>query len=172
MPIAMGYYLAAQAAGMLVDAYGNSQSAAASQKGTDKQIAAIEENIALNRLQTEDASLQALRALRQNLGTQAAMMAARGIRSGQGTSALLSNESVAAFSSDERMRRINSMVNEKNLRAQESITEMNQKAYENKQWTDFGKSVFDKIPTNPSAWKAFGDSWGSASNSLNKVRPS
>jgi hypothetical protein len=142
----MWWLLAAQAAGMVVDWYGSNQQKEIGRMGTRIEQAGIDSAIQTNRLEAEDASLQAMKQLRQNLGTQAAIMAARGTRSGVGSALALSNESVSNFNADERTRRINLLGKEANLRAQNLMAGLHQLTYETQLGQSLRQRAFDKLP--------------------------
>lgn len=158
MPIPVGFLLAAQAGGMIFDWIGmqdqNDQAAAAARL----QQEAIQSSIATSRLQTEDESLRSLVQLRQNLGTQAAVLAARGIRAGAGVGVIAATESEGNFNADERMRRINQMMNEKRLKAALEISKMQQQAFENNNWNAFVTRTINRIPTDPKYYEELGKS--------------
>lgn len=150
MPLA--FLLALQASGMVVDWLGKKEQARMGRMGYKVEQAGIESEIASTRLQTEEDSVAAMRQLRQNLGTQAAMFAARGTRSGAGTASLFPTESVGNFNADERIRRINQLSNEARLKAGKTISTLHQKTNESKLWNEFGKTTLNTIPTSPDAW--------------------
>jgi hypothetical protein len=158
MPLA--FLLALQASGMVLDYFGKQDQIRLARMGQQLEQAGIESNIATSRLSTEEQSLQSMKELRQNLGTQAAIFAARGQRSGQGSAALITNQSVANYNADERIRRINQSGTEANLRAGKLISQLHEKTYENDVWSEFRKSVFNKIPTSPSAYTTAAGSFG------------
>lgn len=150
MPIA--FLLALQASGMVVDWLGKKEQARMGRMGAEIEQAGIESEIQTTRLQTEEDSLAAMKQLRQNLGTQAAMFAARGVASGAGSAMLFANESVGNFNADERVRRINQLGNEARLKAGKTLSTLHQKTTESKLWNEFGKSVINRVPTSPDAW--------------------
>lgn len=158
MPIA--FLLALQASGMVIDYFGTQRQNAMAQRGAALEQAGINANIALSRVSAEDQSLQAMKQLRQNLGTQAAMFAARGIRSGAGNAALITNESISNFNADERMRKINQLSNEAKLKAGIAMSKMDQASYENKNWNAFTDRLINKFPSNPSAYAEIGKNFG------------
>ena len=135
MPFAL--LLAMQAAGMVVDYMGAKQQAEFSKMGLKLQQAGLEANLYQTRAETEDASLQAMKELRQNLGSQIAVNAARGTSSGAGSSLSLFNESIGNFNADERMRRMNQLGRENELKAGGTIASLNQKSDNTKLWTSF-----------------------------------
>lgn len=159
------FLLALQAAGMVTDYLGKQSAIDAANEGYQRQQRLIERAIQLSRLQTADESLQAMKGLRQNLGTQAATLAARGTRGSAGIIGM--TESIGNFSTDERMRRINQASKEIELRAGLDTAKLKNQAFKNEQWGAFAKNVLNKFPTNPEAYesfKSFGESFG-----LNKV---
>ena len=144
--------LAAQGAGMIIDYMGRENQIELGRQGEAMQQQNISEQIQTSRLQTEDASLQAMKQLRMNLGTQAATLAARGIRSGAGTAALFGNESVGNFNADERIRKVNQRGNEAALKAGGMIASLHQQTAEANTWNEFRTNAINKIPTTPEAW--------------------
>lgn len=154
--------LAAQAAGMVVDYLGTQQQMELGRIGSQLEQASIETSIENSRLQTEDASLQAMIKLRQNLGTQMAIQAARGTSTSSGTATLFPFESVNNFNADEKMRHFNLLGQEARLRTGIAISKLNQSSAENKGWTEFGRRTLNRFPTTEkelevwkSAWKGF-----------------
>lgn len=158
MPIAL--LLAMQASGMIVDWLGTRNQAEIAKMGANLQQAGITANIEQTRLETEDASLQALRQLRQNLGTQAAIFASRGTNSGAGSAVLFANESVGNFKSDERMRRMNLLSKETSLKAGGAIAKLNAQGENTKLWSSFASRSINRFPTSPSAYGEIGKSFG------------
>ena len=170
------FLIAMQAAGMVVDWYGTQQQKEIGRMGTKIEQAGIESAINANKLEAEDASLQAMKDLRKTLGSQAAIMAARGTASGVGSALALSTESVSTFNSDERTRKINSLSKEANLRAQSLMSGLHQLTYETQLGQALRQRFFDKLPlsslgggssgsSNPKS--PFGGSSGNAGKALN-----
>ena len=158
MPIA--FLLAMQASGMIVDWLGKNDQIRMSRMGAQLEQAGINSNIASSRLQYEDESLQSMKNLRMNLGSQAAMLAARGIRGGSPTSAILSNESTANFNADERIRKINQSGQQAGLRANKLLSGLHQNTSENNTWNKFRSNVFKQLPTSPSAYNQYAGAFG------------
>lgn len=152
MPIPLGIMLGMQAAGMVVDYMGRENQIDLARQGEALEQQNINEQIQASRLKYEDASLQSMRQLRMNLGTQMASQAARGIRLGAGNSALVSNESIGNFNADQRMRRINQLSEESALKTSGMVSSLHEKAYESKNRNEFVNSAINKIPTTDSAW--------------------
>lgn len=152
--------LAMQASGMVVDWLGKNEQVKLGRIGAQIEQAGITANIAQSRLEAEDASLQSLKQLRQNLGTQAAVFAARGVRSGAGNALSFMTESVSNFKADERMRKINQLGREAELKAGSTLSKLHQQTRENTIWNQFRTDVFNKISTNPETYKQLGKSFG------------
>lgn len=160
MPIPVAFLLAAQAGGMIVDYMGKSAQIELGRMGNQVEQASIDSNIQSSRLESEEASLQAMKQLRMNLGTQAAMLAARGTRAGAGTAALFGNESVGNFNADERIRKINQRGRETAFAANKVLSNLHQTTTENNIWGQFRKSIIDKIPTAPDAYSSAAEKFG------------
>jgi len=159
-PISLGFMLSLQAAGMVVDWFGKNEQIRLGKMGQKIEQAGINSNIAQARLESEDASLQAMKALRMNLGTQAAMNAARGISNASGSAIFSRNDSLSNFNADERMRKINLAHNEASLKAGGLISNLHEKTYENRTWNEFRNNIINKIPTDPSSYKEMAKSFG------------
>lgn len=155
MPLA--FLLALQASGMVVDWMAKNEQVRLGKMGAQVEQAGIVSNIASSRLETEEASLQSLKQLRMNLGTQAALYAARGIRPGTSTPVLTANTSVGNFNADEQIRKINQRSNEAAMNAGLTLSKLHEKTASNNIWNDFTKNVINTTPTNPRAYtQAFG----------------
>ncbi len=168
MPIA--FLLAMQAAGMITDYIGKKEQARLGRMGEKIEQAGINASIYGSRLETEEASLQAMKQLRQNMGSQAALFAARGVRPGTPTTALFMNESIGNFNSDEKTRRINQSGREAELRAGIVMSKLHQKTNDNKIWNQFRQSSFNKLPSSPEAWDKISKGFSAKGNyGLTKV---
>ena len=152
--------LAAQAAGMIFDAYGTGQQIKMGRMGADLEKASINTNIQMNAAAAANQSVYAMQNLRQVMGSQAAIFAARGTRGNAGSAFSFNQESVSKFGSDEQARRMNQLSREAELRANMVLTGMHQLTSE----TQLGKSLtgrlMNKIPTSPDAWAGIGKSLG------------
>jgi len=163
MPIS--FLLAMQASGMVVDWLGANEQVRLGKMGNQVEQAGINAQIQTSRLQTEDDSLQSMKQLRQNLGTQAAMLAARGVSPGP-TSAIMANESVGNFNADQRMRKINQTGREAALKANSVISTLHKTTNQNDIWNSFRNRAFNNFPTSPAAWSAMSNYYtGNKSNS-------
>src|SRR5690348_6584482 len=135
MPIA--FLLAMQAAGMVVDYFGTQRQIGMGRMGAQMEQEGIESNIQMTRLESEDASLNAMRQLRENLGSQAAIFAARGVRGNTGSALSLTTQSISNFNADERTRRMNLLGKEAQLRASKVLSGLHQLTSE----TQLGQSM-------------------------------
>jgi hypothetical protein len=156
----MPFYLllAMQAAGMVTDYLGAKNQQKFGEMGLKIQQAGINANIYQTRLETEQASLQAMQDLRKNMGTQIAVMSARGTSTAAGSSVALMNESVSDFNADERMRKINQLSRENELKAGGTIAKLNQNANNSKLWSSFASRSLERFPTSAAGWGALGKS--------------
>ena len=148
--------LSMQASGMIVDFFGALSQQSKMDMGMKVQQAGIEAEIENNKLETANESLASMKQLRQNLGSQIAVNAARGTQSGAGTAFLGMNESVGAFNADEKVRQLNSLSKENQLRAG-GLTSMLQNSTASSQlWQGFANRTFNKLSTSGLQYKAFG----------------
>jgi len=145
MPIA--FLLAMQAAGMVVDYIGNNEQIAMGRLGTKIQQAGIQANIDASRAQAADESVEAMKNLRQTIGSQIAIQAAKGTSSAQGSSATIRADSVNAFNNDERARRMNLLGREAGLRANMVLTGMHQLTSETQLGQAMTRRFFDNMGT-------------------------
>lgn len=144
--------LAMQAAGMVTDFFGTMKQQKLGEMGLKIQQAGIKANINQTRLETEEASLAAMKDLNKNMGTQIAVNAARGTSTAGGSALAIMNESLGDFNADERMRRINQMSRENELKAGSVIAGLNQSGQNSKLWQGFASRTVNTISTNPKAW--------------------
>lgn len=158
MPIA--FLLALQASGMVIDWLGTREQQRIADLGARVTQSGIEASIQQTRLESEDASLQAMKALRQQMGSQAAIFAARGTNPGAGSAFSLINESLSNFKSDERMRRMNLLGKENELKAGKTISKLNQAGSNTQLWNSFAQRSLQRFPTSPQAFGQAGKSFG------------
>lgn len=152
MPFAL--LLAMQAAGMVVDYMGAKTQAEYSKMGLKLQQAGIETNLYQTRAEAEDASLQAMKQLRQDLGSQIAVFAARGTSTSGGSALSLFNESVGNFNTDERIRKINELGRENELKAGGTIASLNQTSENSKLWSSFSSRSLSRFPSTVEGWES------------------
>ncbi len=121
-PVGFGMLLAFQAAGAVLDYSQTRSQQKLIQVGRDLEQAAFESNLEAIQLESSEESLQEMKQLRQNLGTQIATQAARGTNAGAGSAFMLTQTSIGQFNSDERTRRLNLLAKQANLRGQNVIS--------------------------------------------------
>lgn len=148
--------LAMQAAGMITDFLGTKNQADLLNMGMKVQQSAIDANIEQTRLETADSSLQAMRQLRQTLGSQIAAFAARGTSISGGSAASLFNESFSNFNSDERVRRLNALGKQNQLRANSALSRLQNSSDISKLWQGFSSRTAKGFSTNSAAWSEIG----------------
>ena len=151
MPFA--FLLAMQASGMIVDYLGTKNQAEMMNMGAKVQQAGIEANIQQTRLENEDASLQSMKQLRQTLGSQIAVFSARGTSTAGGSAFSFLNESINNFNSDERIRRLNALGKENQLRGGKAMSILQNQSETSKLWQGFYQRTFDKFPSSLSGWQ-------------------
>ena len=151
MPFAL--LLAMQAAGMITDYIGTQNQQRLADYGNRINQAGLEANLTQIRLESEDASLQAVKSLRQNLGTQIAVQAARGTRSGAGSALSISNESISNFNADERVRRLNLLGKQNQLRSGSAMSRLESMTSNTNLWKSFGQRALNRFPSSASGWK-------------------
>lgn len=145
--------LAMQAAGMVTDYLGTKKQSRTANYGAQLEQQGIEANIYQTRLEAEDASLRALQNLRQTVGTQIAVMSARGTNPGAGSALAFMNESINNFKSDERVRRLNQMGRENQLRAGKVNSMLTSQSENSKLWQSFAGRSINRIPSSFAAIK-------------------
>jgi len=160
MPIPVAMLLAMQASGMIVDYMGTNNQSKFADMGAKVQQAGIEANIEQTRLETEDASLQAMKTLRANLGSQIATFAARGTSTAGGSAVGILNESVENFNADERIRRMNLLSKQNELKANKTISILQQKGEKSKLWQGFASRTINRFPTSVEGWSKGLSSFG------------
>ncbi len=153
------FLLALQAAGMVTDWMGTKNQADIARWGSKVEQAGIESNIATNRLEYEEQSLASMKELRKIMGSQAATLAARGTRGNAGSGLSLSFESVSNFNADERVKRMNMLNNEAQLKAGKTISQLHQIGNNQTLWNSFGQRTISKIPSSPEAMESWGKSF-------------
>ena len=150
MPIYM--LLAMQAAGMITDYFGARNQQEMMNMGMKVQQAGFEANLAETRLESQNESLESMKQLRQTMGSQLAVFAARGTNPGAGSAQSVLNESVGNFNADERVRRLNLLGRENQLRANTAMSRLQNSSDISKLWQGFSSRSFNTFSTNPKVW--------------------
>ena len=173
MTIPIAVMLAMQASGMVMDYFGKQSQIDLAREGAELQESAINQAIQTSRVQSADESLQAMIKLRKTLGSQIANFAAKGIMPGTVTQALVTNESIGNFKADERMRKINQLNYEAQLKAGLRASKMHEKNLESDVMNQFMTSIVNKLPTSPEAYESLFDKFKTESGyGLTKVKGS
>ncbi len=146
MPFA--FLLAMQASGMVVDYLGTRQQADFMRMGAQLQQAGIESQMEMTRLSSEDASLQAMKQLRQSMGAQLAIFGARGTNPSAGSAFSLLTQNIGNFNADERTRRMNLLGRLNELKANKTISMLDQSSQTSKLWQSFAQRSFNRFPTS------------------------
>lgn len=152
--------LSMQAAGMVVDWLGTKNQAKLMELGGNLQQMGIESSINQTKLEAEDASLAAMKNLRQTMGTQIAAFAARGQKTGVGSALSFMEGSLNNFNSDERMRRMNLLSRVTALRGESALARLQQMGESSKLWQGFASRTFNRFTTL--GMQQFGGAAGSA----------
>lgn len=139
-----GFMIGMQAAGMVANLYGTRQQQRLIQQGRALEKSAIEANLEALNYEYQESSLEAMKSLRANLGTQAVMAAASGNTASEAT-AVRTQKSVNAFNSDERNRRMNLLAREANLRASNVLSGLHTLQAE----TQLGRSMLQSLESLP-----------------------
>jgi hypothetical protein len=152
--------LAMQAAGMITDYFGAKNQDQLMKMGMKIQQAGIESELEMTRLESQEGSLAATKQLRQTMGTQIANMAARGTAMGAGSAFSLLNESVANFNADEKVRKLNLLGKENQLRAQSAMSRLQYSGDSSKLWQGFAQRTINRFPSSVSGWQGMGQAAG------------
>lgn len=146
-PMSM-FLLAMQAAGVGLQLFGFNQQQQMDRLGRDLEHEGIEANIELARTSAAQESLEAIKSLRQNLGTQIAVNAARGTATNVGSAFFISQKSIGQFNQDERVRRLNLLSKEAGLRANDVLSGLHQLKSETQMGQQITSKLFDMLPTS------------------------
>jgi hypothetical protein len=143
---AEAFLLSMQAAGAITDIYSTGQAIKIGRAGAAVEMEQFNTRLEQERLNAAMSSLDAMSQLRSVMASQAAMFAARGQKSGVGTAYTISAESRKEHSAGEKMRRMNLLTMESNLRAGKALTGMHQLASETKLGRELASRQFQNAP--------------------------
>lgn len=141
-----GFLFAMQAAGLIVSKRESKNQLEMIKIGRDLEKAQYSANLENIRLASSEESLSEMIALRKNLGTQIANNAAKGNRGGSSYNTI--NESVHNFDEDERVRRLNLLSQESQLRAADIVSGLHTLESETELGQAMNKKVLDTIPVS------------------------
>jgi hypothetical protein len=130
------FLMSMQAAGLITSIWGAHNQEKFIKMGRQLEQEQFTTNLQAIKLQSASESLDEIKDLRKNIGSQMIMDAARGNRAGG--SAWGITESVTAFESDERKRRLNLMASESQLRLGNVMSSLNILKSE----TELGQNLF------------------------------
>lgn len=157
------FLLSMQAAGLVIGLNESRTKQGLINQGRQLEKAALDTNLEALNLEYNESSINAMRQLRANLGTQIATNAARGTRQGAGTSLSQTTRSISNYNSDEQARRMNMLAKEANLRANNVLSGLHTLESETQLGRETAK-MFEAIPAS-SAFDRFsrtslGKKWG------------
>lgn len=118
------------------------------QKGRELEKSAFEANLETIRLQSAEDSLSEMKALRENVADQIANNAARGVSSGAGSAARGISKSEQIASKDERVRRMNLLAKENQLRANDVLSGLHTLTSETKLGQSITGQIFQNLPVS------------------------
>jgi hypothetical protein len=114
--------------------------------GKQLEQASFETNMEAIKLESNEASLNELKQLRQNIGTQIAANAAKGTDSGAGSAAFTIEKSKSNFLSDERVRRFNLLAKEATLRANKVLSGLHSLESETQLGRNMTSTLLNQMP--------------------------
>lgn len=145
------FLMAMQAAGAVMDTWGTSQQMALGQMGTQVELEQLETRLQEEQTAAALGSLQAMQRLRQVIASQNAIFAARGQKAGAGTAFFLGQESLRQHAMDERIRRMNLLSREAQLRAGGALTGMHQLKSETELGQALSRRLYETLPLSQAA---------------------
>lgn len=140
------FLLSMQAAGLVSSIFGAHSQDKYIKIGRKLEQEQYTTNLAAIKLQSAEASLDEMKQLRQNIGTQIAVQAAKGNRGGVSLSGI--DKSSAAFNSDERTRRMNLLAKESDLRANHILSGLHSLQSETQLGQSITKTFLDSVQTS------------------------
>lgn len=157
-----GFLLSMQAAGMIGSFWDISNKQKMIKQGQQLEQASIAANLEALNVDYQESSINSMKQLRQNLGTQIAMNAARGGGSSEAM-ASATQKSISSFGSDEKTRRMNMLAKEASLRANSVLSGLHTLQSE----TQLGRQTLDILKSLPASSAVdqfrrsdFGKKWG------------
>lgn len=139
------FLLSMQAAGLVSSLFGAHSQDKFIKIGRKLEQEQYTTNLQAIKLQSSEDSLNEMKQLRQNIGTQIAVQAAKGNRGGVSYSGI--NQSSANFDSDERNRRMNLLAKESELRANHVLSGLHSLQSESQLGQSLTKDFLNTIQT-------------------------
>lgn len=156
------FLMSMQAAGLVTSVYGVRSQQKIIELGKKLEQEQFSTNMQAIRLQSAEASLEELKQVRQNIGSQIVANIARGNRGGSSYSRI--NESVRNLDNDERKRRMNLLAKESELRAGHILSGLHTNQSETQLGQSLMKDIFNTLPVSSGLDKLFGASKKKASS--------
>tara|TARA_R110000850_G_scaffold32083_9_gene87920 strand:- start:669 stop:1175 length:507 start_codon:yes stop_codon:yes gene_type:complete len=141
------FLLSMQAAGVVTSLWSSQGAQKQIQQGRAMEKAGIEMNMAANNYEFEESSLASMKALRQNLGTQAVMQAARGVGTGTELTVGKVQDSISSQKGDQEARRMRMLSREAELRASNVLSGLHTMQSETQLGQSLSKDLFEVAST-------------------------
>lgn len=136
------FLLSMQAAGLVTSFFGKKSQMNQIKLGRKLEQEQFTTNMAAIKLQSAEGSLDEMKLVRQNIGSQIAVNAARGNRNTFGGI----NETTRNFENDERKRRMNLMAKESELRAGNILSGLHTSQSESQLGQSLMKDILNTLP--------------------------
>ena len=156
------FLLAMQAAGLVTSLFAKKSQMDTIKIGRKLEQEQFSTNMEAIKLQSSEGSLEEMKMVRQNIGTQIAANAAKGNRGG--SSFLGIQESISNLNTDERKRRINLLAKESELRSGNILSGLHTAQAETQLGQSLLKDIFNTIPIAAGASKLLTSTTKKASN--------
>jgi hypothetical protein len=153
------FLLSMQAAGAILGASQAKTQLAQIRLGKELENAAFESNMEALRAQNSEESLQAIQRVQENVSSQIVQNAARGVASGAGSALASINKTEQNYSKDEQVRRLNLLMSENQLRANNVLSGLHTLQSETAVGQSLTNQIFQRLPISKLASK-FGPSIG------------
>ncbi len=147
------FLLSMQAAGLVTSFFGKKSQMKTIELGRKLEQEQFSTNMQAIKLESSEASLDEMKQVRENIGSQIVTNAARGNRGG--TSYLGIDESAHNLETDERKRRMNLMAKESQLRAGNILSGLHTLDSETQLGQSLFKDVLNTLPISSAADKVF-----------------
>jgi len=140
------FLLSMQAAGMVTSLFGAKSQDKYIKLGRQLEQGQYDTNLKAIKLQSAESSLDEMKQLRQNIGTQIAVSAAKGSRGSVSYTGI--KQSSANFDSDERTRRMNLLAKESELRANHVLSGLHSLQSETELGQSLTKTFLNTVQTS------------------------
>jgi len=141
------FLLSMQAAGVVTSIWESQGAQKQIQQGRALEKAGIEMNMAANNYEFQESSLESMKQLRANIGTQSVMNAARGNAGGTEGAATQTQKSVKAASGDVEAKRMRMLAREADLRAANVLSGMHTLESETELGRKISSGLFETAST-------------------------